>query len=165
MLVSIFFYLDYLNIIKLLAGLFIHEYFFYFYINCDELFNIFFEDDIFNHISNYNKYKYKFLDYYYNVYVHFYSFYKFFKKILLLLNFSILKIYIIFINDTAFFKINNFLFILFLKFKKRFHRLYRFFNKKYFKFNKKYKYYYRFGEIGYLKFFFFLSLLLFFTLM
>lgn len=62
--------------------------------------------------------KYKFVDYYYYIYVNFYPIYKFFKKFIILLYFNILKLYIIFINDTTFFNLNNTLLILLFKLKK-----------------------------------------------
>ena len=100
--------------------------------------------------------KYKFIDFYYYVYVHFYLVYKFFKKILILIYFNILKLYIIFLNDTMFFSFNNNLFILLFKLKKQIIYTVKISNKVYFKFRRKYKYYYRFGQIGYLRVFFFL---------
>jgi len=109
--------------------------------------------------------KYKFVDYYYYIYVNFYPIYKFFKKFIILLYFNILKLYIIFINDTTFFNLNNTLLILLFKLKKWIIYNLKFYNKSYFKLRRKYKYYYRFGNIGYLKVFFFLTIFLLLILM
>jgi hypothetical protein len=116
-----------------------------------------------NIILFYNKYK--FIDYYYYIYINFYPIYKFFKKFMILLYFNILKLYIIFINDTIFFNLNNILLILLFKLKKWMIYNLKFYNKSYFKLRKKYKYYYRFGKIGYLKIIFFLTIFLLLILM
>jgi len=116
-----------------------------------------------NIILFYNKYK--FIDYYYYIYINFYPIYKFFKKFMILLYFNILKLYIIFINDSIFFNLNNILLILLFKLKKWMIYNLKFYNKSYFKLRKKYKYYYRFGKIGYLKIIFFLTIFLLLILM
>jgi hypothetical protein len=80
-------------------------------------------------------------------------------------NFNILKLYIIFINDSLFFSLNNYLLILYFKLKKFLKYNLKFYNKRYFKLRKKYKNYYRFGRINYLKIFFIISLFALFILM
>jgi len=49
--------------------------------------------------------KYKFIDYYYYLYVQLYWVYKFLKRIIMFMHFNALKFYIIFINDKTFFLI------------------------------------------------------------
>jgi hypothetical protein len=133
---------------------------YYFMIN---IFNSMFTIDYNFIILFYNKYK--FIDYYSYIYIHFYFIYKNVKKIIIFLYFNILKLYIIFINDATFFNLNNFLLILFFKLKKLIIYNLKFYNKRYFKLRRKYKNYYRFGKISYLKIFFLLTLLLLFVLM
>ena len=62
--------------------------------------------------------KYKIIEFYYYIYVNLYIIYKFFKNFFVLGYFNVLKLYIIFINDVAFFNINNFIIILLFKLKK-----------------------------------------------
>jgi hypothetical protein len=62
--------------------------------------------------------KYNIVEFYYYVYVNLYIIYKLFKNFFILGYFNMLKIYIIFINDVAFFKVNNFIIILLFKLKK-----------------------------------------------
>jgi hypothetical protein len=118
---------------------------------------------ILNIILFYNKYK--FIDYFCYIYINVYPIYKFFRKIIILLYFNILKLYIIFINDRTFFSLNNFLLILFFKLKKWIIYNLKFYNKRYFKWRKKYKNYYKLGKVKHVKVFFFLTLLLLFVLM
>jgi hypothetical protein len=129
-----------------------------------DIFNIAFITDNINYIILFYN-KYKFIDYYYYIYISFYPIYKNIKKFTIFLYFNMLKFYIIFINDTIFFSLNNFFLILFYKLKKWIIYNLKFYNKRYFKLRRKYKNYYRFGKISYLKIFFFLTLLLLFVLM
>jgi len=105
--------------------------------------------------------KYKVIEYYYDLYIYLYSFYKvFFKKISLFIHFSLLKLYVVFINDSIFFNMSNFLWISFFKLKKSIKYNFKFYNRRNFKLRKKYKYYYRWGLVGYLKPFVVLVLIL-----
>jgi hypothetical protein len=82
-----------------------------------DIFNITFITDNINYIILFYN-KYKFIDYYYYIYISFYPIYKNIKKFTIFLYFNMLKFYIIFINDTIFFSLNNFFLILFYKLKK-----------------------------------------------
>jgi hypothetical protein len=127
--------------------------------------------DILNSFNYYTGYiillynKYKIVEYYYSLYVNLYPFYRVLKKILLFIYFNLLKLYIIFINDSIFFNMSNFLWISFFKLKKLIKYNFKYYNRRNFKLRKKYKNYYRWGLIGYLKPFVVLALILLLVLM
>jgi hypothetical protein len=133
--------------------------------NLYNLLNEIFLDYFFNSyiIIYYNKYK--FVEYYYYIYINLYLFYKIIKKFILFMHFSMLKLYVIFINDSVFFNLNNILLIMQLKLRKFIKYNSKYYNKRFFKLNRKFKYYYRFGSIGYLRFIFFLVWFSLFILM
>jgi hypothetical protein len=80
-------------------------------------FNLFyFTNDNYDLFIFYNKYK--IIEFYYYIYANFYYIYKILKSFFVLGHFNMLKLYVIFINDSTFFKVNNFLIILLFKFKK-----------------------------------------------
>ena len=62
--------------------------------------------------------KYKIIELYYYIYVNFYFIYKIIKTFIVLSHFNMLKLYVIFINDSTFFKFNNFIIMLLFRFKK-----------------------------------------------
>jgi len=108
--------------------------------------------------------KYKFVEYYYYVLANLYIVYKFFKNAAVLMHLSMLKLYIIFINDTAFFRFTNFLMFLFFDFKKKVRHNFNHYNIGYLKLRKKYKAYYRLGYMGNFKLFVFLGAFFIFVL-
>jgi hypothetical protein len=108
---------------------------------------------VFNFLDNFSYYagggvillynKYKVVEYYYNLYICLYPFYKALKKISLFIYFNLLKLYVVFINDSIFFNMSNSLWVLLFKLKKLIKYNFKLYNRRNFKLRKKYKYYYR----------------------
>jgi len=119
----------------------------------------------FNNFDIYLFNKYKLIDCYYALFTNLYLFYRQIKKILIILHFNLLKLYIIFINDTFFFNSSYSLFLSFFKFKKLAKEFFEYYFLRYLKLNRKYKNYYKFYEISNLKFFFFIIVFAMFILM
>lgn len=109
--------------------------------------------------------KHKIVDYYYSTYASFYAVYKVIKKTLIILHFNMLKIYIVFLNNSFFFNFNGSLFGFAYKLKEWLNFFFIYCSKGYLKLNRKYKNYYRFYEIGYFKVFFFLAVFVMLILM
>jgi hypothetical protein len=122
----------------------INEYFFR---------NLYFLDFTF-FIVFYNEYK--FVEYYYYILANFYVVYKLLKRITTFVRFSMLRAYIIFINDTAFFRLGSLYLPLFHRLRKFIIYNFSYYNKAYFKLRKKRKAYFRLGYMGYFQLFVFL---------
>lgn len=109
--------------------------------------------------------EYRVVEIFYNFYINIYWIYKIIKHFTVILYFNILKLYLIFINNSALFSSNGFLLIKFYKLRKWWNSNFKYFNKRILKLNHKYKTYYKFYPLDYLKIFFFFILFYFIYLM
>ena len=105
------------------------------------------------------------INYYYDLYINYYWIFRILKNFFVILYFNILKLYIIFINDSIFSNFSNFLLINSFRLRKFIYSNLDYLNYRILKLNMKYKNYYKFNDIDYLKFFFFLILIYFLILM
>jgi hypothetical protein len=116
-----------------------------------------------NLILNFDKYK--LIDWFYDMLVYVYPFYKFIKSILIKTEFYFIKFYIILINDNILFHFNKFMLKNFLYMKYDIIYLATYINRRFLKLRKKYRTYYKFTSLGYLKIFLFIFLFSIFMVM